>query len=258
MRVKPKKHLGQHFLKDDSICLKIEQSISMHNDCENILEIGPGTGALTRHIINSNRHERFFVLEVDRESITFLNTNFKKLSSGQVIEGDFLKYDSVALFQNRPFAVVGNFPYNISSQILFRCLEFKDYIPEIVGMFQKEVAMRISEGPGKKQYGILSVFMQAFYDVEYLFTVDENVFDPPPKVKSGVIRCKRNKRRELECDELFFKKVVKTAFNQRRKTLRNSLKSISNGVELPEKFSGERPERLSVDDFVELTKILSK
>ena len=125
-------------------------------------------------------------------------------------------------------------------------------------MFQKEVAMRISEGPGKKQYGILSVFMQAFYDVEYLFTVDENVFDPPPKVKSGVIRCKRNKRRELECDELFFKKVVKMAFNQRRKTLRNSLKSISNGVELPEKFSGERPERLSVDDFVELTKILSK
>ena len=147
---------------------------------------------------------------------------------------------------------------SLSSQILFRCLEFKEHIPEIVGMFQKEVAMRICQGPGKKQYGILSVFMQAFYDVEYLFTVEENVFDPPPKVKSGVIRCTRNKRRELECDESFFKKVVKMAFNQRRKTLRNSLKSISSGVELPEKFIGERPERLSVDDFVELTTILSK
>ena len=174
----------------------------------------------------------------------------------QVIEGDFLKYDTVALFQNRPFAVVGNFPYNISSQILFRCLEFKEHIPEIVGMFQKEVAIRISEGPGKKQYGILSVFMQAFYNVEYLFTVDENVFEPPPKVKSGVIRCKRNNRQELECDELFFKKVVKTAFNQRRKTLRNSLKSISNEIEIPSEMLQQRPEHLSLKDFLVLSEQL--
>ena len=257
MRVKPKKHLGQHFLKDDSICLKIEQSISNHLDCQNILEIGPGTGALTKHILSSKRYESFFVLEVDKESISYLKTQFSSLSSEQIIEGDFLQYDATSLFQNKPFCVVGNFPYNISSQILFRCLEYKEQIPEIVGMFQKEVAVRISEGPGTKQYGILSVFMQAFYDVEYLFTVDEHVFDPPPKVKSGVIRCRRNNRKKLECDESFFKKVVKTAFNQRRKTLRNSLKSISNGMELPLKFSGERPERLSVEDFIELTQILS-
>jgi len=257
MRVKPKKHLGQHFLKDDSICLKIEQSISNHLNCQNILEIGPGTGALTKHILSSKRHESFFVLEVDKESISYLKTQFSSLSSEQIIEGDFLQYDATSLFQNKPFCVVGNFPYNISSQILFRCLEYKEQIPEIVGMFQKEVAVRISEGPGTKQYGILSVFMQAFYDVEYLFTVDEHVFDPPPKVKSGVIRCRRNNRKKLECDESFFKKVVKTAFNQRRKTLRNSLKSISNGMELPLKFSGERPERLSVEDFIELTQILS-
>lgn len=257
MRVKPKKHLGQHFLKDDSICLKIEQSISNHLNCQNILEIGPGTGALTKHILSSKRYESFFVLEVDKESISYLKKQFSSLSSEQIIEGDFLQYDATSLFQNKPFCVVGNFPYNISSQILFRCLEYKEQIPEIVGMFQKEVAVRISEGPGTKQYGILSVFMQAFYDVEYLFTVDEHVFDPPPKVKSGVIRCRRNNRKKLECDESFFKKVVKTAFNQRRKTLRNSLKSISNGMELPLKFSGERPERLSVEDFIELTQILS-
>ena len=258
MKVKPKKHLGQHFLKDESICLRIEQSITNHRDCFNVLEIGPGTGALTKHILDSNRKGNFYVMEVDHESIAYLNTNYPGLSSDQIIERDFLQFDSSTLFENKPFCVVGNFPYNISSQILFRCLEYKELVPEIVGMFQKEVAERISQGPGKKQYGILSVFMQAFYDIEYLFTVDEDVFDPPPKVKSGVIRCRRNKRVKLDCDELFFKKDVKTAFNQRRKTLRNSLKSITNGLDLPERFSGERPERLSVDDFVELTQFLSK
>jgi 16S rRNA (adenine1518-N6/adenine1519-N6)-dimethyltransferase len=255
MRVKPKKSLGQHFLKDESICIRIEQSITNHLGCKNILEIGPGTGALTKHILASNTFENFYVMEVDRESIKYLNTHYSVLTD-RIIEADFLQYDSTKLFQNASFCVVGNFPYNISSQILFRCLEYRDLIPEIVGMFQKEVAERISQKPGKKQYGILSVFMQAFYDVEYLFTVDEHVFDPPPKVKSGVIRCRRNTRKKLDCDEQFFKKVVKTAFNQRRKTLRNSLKSLTNGIELPPHFSGERPEQLGVSEFIELTNLL--
>jgi len=257
MKVKPKKHLGQHFLKDPSICSRIEQHISFHMDCRNILEIGPGTGALTQHILKSNRYEGIYVMEVDKESIVYLNGNFPELS-GKIIEGDFLEFDIATLFNNSPFCVVGNFPYNISSQILFRCLEYKELIPEIIGMFQKEVAERISQKPGNKQYGILSVFMQAYYDIEYLFTVDEHVFDPPPKVKSGVIRCRRNNRLTLNCNEILFVKVVKTAFNQRRKTLRNSLKSMTNGLDLPPKFSGERPEQLSVEDFLELTNILDK
>jgi len=257
MKVKPKKYLGQHFLKDPSICSRIEQQISFHRDCRNILEIGPGTGALTQHILKSQSHEEFYVMEVDKESIAYLNANFPELS-GKIIDGDFLNFDLTSLFKNNSFCVVGNFPYNISSQILFRCLEYKDLIPEIVGMFQKEVAERISQKPGKKQYGILSVFMQAYYDIEYLFTVDEDVFDPPPKVKSGVIRCQRNNRLSLNCNEILFVKVVKTAFNQRRKTLRNSLKSMTNGQDLPPKFSGERPEQLSVEAFIELTNILDK
>ena len=256
MRVKPKKHLGQHFLKDESVCAKIAASITRPSGCVNILEIGPGTGALTKHILSSEDYGMYYVMEVDSESIHYLENHFSDLSSNQIINGDFLVYDTPTLFNDTPFIVVGNFPYNISSQILFKCLEHKDQIPEIVGMFQKEVAERIGQGPGKKQYGILSVFMQAYYDVEYLFTVDEHVFDPPPKVKSGVIRCVRNKRDGLECDEVFFKRVVKTAFNQRRKTLRNSLKSITNGMDLPPRFSGERPEQLSVDDFIELTLFL--
>ena len=254
MRVKPKKHLGQHFLKDESICARISDSIG--GNCENMVEVGPGTGALTHHLLTSKSFHQFYVMEVDLESIKYLENRFPDLSSDQIINGDFLAYDTPKLFNGEPFIVVGNFPYNISSQILFRCLEYKSDIPEIVGMFQKEVAERISQGPGKKAYGILSVFMQAYYDIEYLFTVDEHVFDPPPKVKSGVIRCIRNSREKLGCDEVFFKKVVKTAFNQRRKTLRNSLKSITNGVDLPERFSGERPEQLSVDDFIELTLFL--
>jgi len=226
-------------------------------ECRNILEIGPGTGALTQHILKSKAYEGFYVMEVDKESIEYLSNNFPELS-GKIIEGDFLEFDIATLFNNNSFCVVGNFPYNISSQILFRCLEYKDLIPEVIGMFQKEVAERISQKPGNKQYGILSVFMQAYYDIEYLFTVDEHVFDPPPKVKSGVIRCQRNNRRTLNCNEDLFVKVVKTAFNQRRKTLRNSLKSMTNGLDLPPKFSGERPEQLSVEEFIELTNILDK
>ena len=254
MRVKPKKHLGQHFLKDESICTRISESIRCN--CENLVEVGPGTGALTQQLLTLKSYRQFYVMEVDLESIKYLENRFPDLTSEQIIKGDFLEYDTSKLFRGEPFVVAGNFPYNISSQILFKCLEYKYQIPEIVGMFQKEVAERISQGPGKKAYGILSVFMQAYYDIEYLFTVDEHVFEPPPKVKSGVIRCVRNSRENLGCDETFFKRVVKTAFNQRRKTLRNSLKSITNGVDLPERFSGERPEQLSVDDFIELTLFL--
>jgi 16S rRNA (adenine1518-N6/adenine1519-N6)-dimethyltransferase len=192
------------------------------------------------------------VIDIDTESITYLKEHFPLLDN-KIVEGDFLKANLNALLGEEPFAVVGNFPYNISSQILFRCLEYRNQIPEIMGMFQKEVAIRIAEKPGTKEYGIISVFLQAFYDIHYCFTVDEHVFIPPPKVKSGVIRCTRNERKELDCNEKLFFQVVKMAFNQRRKTLRNSIKQLLKGNELPEKFTNERPEQLSVDDFVELT-----
>ena len=180
MRVKPKKHLGQHFLKDESICTRISESIRCN--CENLVEVGPGTGALTQQLLTLKSYRQFYVMEVDLESIKYLENRFPDLTSEQIINGDFLEYDTSKLFRGEPFVVAGNFPYNISSQILFKCLEYKYQIPEIVGMFQKEVAERISQGPGKKAYGILSVFMQAYYDIEYLFTVDEHVFEPPPKV----------------------------------------------------------------------------
>ena len=251
MKVKAKKHLGQHFLKDASICQRIVDSIPLEKT-QNVLEIGPGTGALTKWLLDEKKIKSLFLMDVDQESIAYLNHVFPELSE-RILLTDFLHFNIDEFLENEPFNVVGNFPYNISSQILFRCLDFKDRIPEIVGMFQREVAQRIAQGPGNKQYGILSVFMQAYYDIEYLFTVDEDVFDPPPKVKSGVIRCVRNSRRSLPCDEKLFKTVVKTAFNQRRKTMRNSLKSLLGATILPEKFSGERPEQCSVEDFIELT-----
>ena len=254
MKVKAKKHLGQHFLRDSSISRKIVESISFEKS-QNVLEIGPGTGALTKWLLKENKMGSLFLMDVDQESITFLNQKYPELE-GNILFADFLRYNIDQFLINESFSVVGNFPYNISSQILFRCLEFKDRIPEIVGMFQREVAQRIAQGPGNKQYGILSVFMQAYYDIEYLFTVDEDVFDPPPKVKSGVIRCIRNSRTKLPCDEKLFKLVVKTAFNQRRKTMRNSLKSIQGTTMLPEKFSAERPEQCSVEDFIELTNLI--
>ena len=254
MRVKAKKHLGQHFLKDASICQRIVDSIPLEKT-QNVLEIGPGTGALTKWLQEEKKIESLFLMDVDQESIAYLNQAYPELKE-RILFADFLNYNIDEFLENESFNVVGNFPYNISSQILFRCLEFKDRIPEIVGMFQREVAKRIAQGPGNKQYGILSVFMQAYYEIEYLFTVDEDVFDPPPKVKSGVIRCVRNSRRSLPCDEKLFKTVVKTAFNQRRKTMRNSLKSLLGATILPEKFSGERPEQCSVEDFIELTNLI--
>ena len=256
MKVKPKKHLGQHFLKDPSICQRIAGDLKMAKS-QNVLEVGPGTGALSKWLIADKRIQELYLMDVDEESITYLKMLYPEWSSKILFE-DFLRYDVNKFLTGESFNVVGNFPYNISSQILFRCLEFKDRIPEIVGMFQREVAQRIAKGPGSKQYGILSVFMQAYYDIEYLFTVDEDVFDPPPKVKSGVIRCVRNQRTALPCDEKLFKRVVKTAFNQRRKTLRNSLKPLLCGIELPEKYSGERPEQCSVEDFVLLTEIIGR
>jgi len=255
MSVKAKKHLGQHFLTDKNICQKIARQYSAHQGCKKVLEIGPGMGALTEYLIADKLD--VWVMDIDTESIDYLRANFKALE-GKIIEADFLKTDLIGLLGGGDFSVVGNFPYNISSQILFKCLDYKDHIPEIMGMFQKEVAERVAEKPGSKRYGILSVLLQAYYDIEYCFTVDEHVFDPPPKVKSGVIRCVRNKRKDLPCDEKLFKQVVKACFNQRRKTIRNSVKGLLQGNKLEHPFMALRPETLSVDDFIELTRLVSE
>lgn len=255
MSVRPKKHLGQHFLNDPDISKRIAQSLTHHKNYDTALEIGPGTGALTRFLLERNEFETV-VIEVDLESIQHLNQHFEELE-GRIIREDFLSYDLENSFDS-PFAVIGNFPYNISSQILFRVYEHKDLVPEVVGMFQKEVAERISVGPGTKAYGILSVLLQAFYEVEYLFTVDEDSFDPPPKVKSGVVRLRRNEVKSLDCDEKKFKSVIKTAFGQRRKTIRNSLKTFwqAAGLETTDEIWNKRPEQLGVAEFVWLTQKL--
>lgn len=251
MSVRPKKHLGQHFLTDKNTCEKIANTFSAFRDCHRVLEIGPGTGALTKFLLKRKDLD-VHVVDVDRDSIVYLKENLPDLK-GRIYEADFLKTDLHSLMGDEPFSVVGNFPYNISSQILFKCLEYRNRIPEIMGMFQKEVAQRVAEGPGSKQYGILSVLMQAYYNIEYCFTVPPGVFNPPPKVDSGVIRCTRNERVHLECDEGLFVKVVKATFNQRRKTIRNSLKPICNKIELSNNLLDLRPEKLSVDQFIELT-----
>lgn len=254
--VRAKKHLGQHFLTDKNICKKIADQFRYHQDCKRALEIGPGTGALTEFLLQQPETD-LSVIDVDIESIEYLKKHFPTLE-GKIYKKDFLRVDLEELMGTEPFAVVGNFPYNISSQILFRCLDYRNQIPEIMGMFQKEVAVRVAEKPGSKQYGIMSVLLQAFYDIEYCFTVDEHVFNPPPKVKSGVIRCTRNSRESLSCDEKLFINVVKTGFNQRRKTLRNSLKKLINNPEFDHPFLPLRPEVLSVEQFIELTKEIEK
>lgn len=255
MSVQPKKHLGQHFLIDKNICRKIADAFIRFRDVKNALEIGPGTGAITEFFLQKegvNLH----VIDLDTESIEHLKEHFPQLK-GKIHEADFLKLDFSSLFDNEPFAVVGNFPYNISSQILFKCLENRNQVPEITGMFQREVAQRVAEKPGSKQYGIMSVLLQTYYDIEYCFTVSENVFNPPPKIKSGVIRCTRNERDHLPVDEKLYEKVVKATFNQRRKTIRNGLKTILDVNLLPEHdFLKNRAERLSVEDFIELTSIV--
>jgi 16S rRNA (adenine1518-N6/adenine1519-N6)-dimethyltransferase len=245
-----KKYLGQHFLKDLNIARKITEALHTEK-YSGILEIGPGMGVLTDFLVKIPGIN-LRVIEIDRESVAFLKKKYPGESTF-IIEGDFLTADLTDLFPG-PFAVIGNFPYFISSQIFFRILEYRDLIPEVVGMIQKEVAERICHGPGSRTYGILSVLLQAYYDAEYLFTVGENVFIPPPKVKSAVIRLTRNERTALDCDEEFFIRVVKTAFNQRRKMLSNALKPL--GLKVPGEFSLKRAEELSVEDFIRLTAML--
>lgn len=247
--VRAKKHLGQHFLKDENVAKKIADTLTF-NGYDRVLEIGPGMGVLTKYLLE--KPIETFVIEIDTESVAYLEKHYEKLHD-HIISEDFLKYNLQKVFFYEPFAVIGNFPYNISSQIVFRVLEMRDQIPEFSGMFQKEVAERICEKEGSKTYGILSVLAQAFYDTEYLFTVSEHVFSPPPKVKSGVMRMIRKENYELPCNEKLFFTVVKSAFNQRRKTLRNSLKSfISEEIKEDEIFN-LRPEQLSVEAFISLT-----
>lgn len=249
-QVRAKKHLGQHFLKDEGIAKDIAFSLS--GEYTNILEIGPGMGVLTKYLLQNKVLEEIKVVEIDRESVIYLKENFPSLKNN-VYSEDFLKMDLEKIYTS-PYAIIGNFPYNISSQILFKTLENRDLIPELVGMFQKEVAERISSKPGKKIYGILSVLLSAYYDIEYLFTVEGSAFLPPPKVKSGVIRMKRNNTKKLDCDEKLFTRVVKTAFNQRRKMLRQSLKSLGKNMEdITPEILTKRAEQLSVKDFVYLT-----
>lgn len=233
------------------MCRKIAQQFGRHQDCTKVLEIGPGMGALTHYLLE-NKELDVQVMDIDTESIAYLEEHFVDLK-GKIHEADFLRSDLKEYMGNEPFAVVGNFPYNISSQILFKCLDYRDQIPEIMGMFQKELAERVAEKPGTKAYGILSVLMQAFYDISYCFTVNENMFNPPPKVKSGVIRCVRNSRTDLGCDENVFIRVVKQAFNQRRKTMRNSLRSMLPASMLEDERLNLRPERMNVEDFILLT-----
>lgn len=284
--VRPKKALGQHFLTDLSVAQKIADALVVELETVSgaiseagavpsgntdaampVLEIGPGMGVLSQYLLEREDID-LKMIEIDRESVDYLLTHFPK-ASGRVIEGDFLKMN-LSYFFPGTFAVIGNFPYNISSQIFFRIIDHKDSIPQVVCMIQKEVAERIAEQPGSKTYGILSVLLQAWYDIEYLFTVGEGAFNPPPKVKSAVIRLRRNSRTELGCDEKLFKTIVKTGFNQRRKTLRNSLKPLISDKAAREAWTPEqstdflsnpvfelRPERLSVEDFIALTKLFS-
>ena len=258
--VRAKKHLGQHFLKDDEIAERIAATLSLKG-YRDVLEIGPGTGVLTKFLLR--RDVDLVAMELDSDSVVYLNHSFplehpkvmERKGSFRVLEADILQTDLNPIFGDRPFAIIGNFPYNISTQIVFKLLEYKHQIPEFSGMFQKEVAKRICEKEGSKTYGILSVLVQAFYDAEYLFTVHPEVFDPPPKVQSGVLKLTRRENQEIGCDESMFFRVVKTAFNQRRKTLRNSLKSLNLSDNLKEDaIFDRRPEQLGVAEFISLTK----
>jgi 16S rRNA (adenine1518-N6/adenine1519-N6)-dimethyltransferase len=253
--VKAKKHLGQHFLKDENIAFNITEALSGIG-YDHILEIGPGMGVLTKYL-EKNTKFATHLIELDNESVVYLAKHFPELKT-RTHQGDFLHFDLNKITTEK-LAIIGNFPYNISSQIFFKVLEHKDKIPECVGMLQKEVAERLASPPGSKAYGILSVLLQAYFDVEYLFTVQPDVFDPPPKVKSGVIRVKRNNVVKLDCDEVLFKRVVKQGFNMRRKTLRNALKSLNLPYDnIEPSVLDKRAEQLSVQDFVALTNNISR
>lgn len=262
--VRPKKYLGQHFLKDENIAAKIVAALDPA--CPVVLEVGPGMGVLSKYLLDSPRNPWF--VEVDAEAAEYLEGRFPQMQ-GRLIRADFLDFDLASFppgednieLRMQPFAVIGNFPYNISSQILFHVLDHRTRVAEVVGMFQKEVAERLAAKPGSKTYGILSILLQAFYDIEYLFTVNETVFYPPPRVKSAVIRLRRNTTETLGCDETLFTRVVKTAFNQRRKTLRNAIRAIvPQNMPHSAALSGyldRRAEQLSVDDFVRLAAEIS-
>ncbi len=249
--VRAKKFLGQHFLEDESVAQRIGEALT-GNGYNKVLEIGPGMGVLTKYLLD-NKDFTTYVVEIDTESVDYLKANYLNLSA-RILEEDFLKYDVSKTFGDEQFAISGNFPYNISTQIVFKAIENRAYVPEFSGMFQKEVAKRIAEKEGSKVYGILSVLTQAFFEVSYLFTVPPSVFDPPPKVDSGVIRLIRKKDYSLPVDEKLFFRVVKTAFNQRRKMLRSSLKSLNLSDSLKEDpIFAKRPEQLSVQEFIILT-----
>lgn len=254
--VKPKKFLGQHFLTDLKVASNIADTVDACPDLP-VLEVGPGMGVLTQYIIPKGRE--FKVVEIDFESVPYLHDHFPELGDN-IIEGDFLQMDLKTVFDGRPFVLTGNYPYNISSQIFFKMVENKELIPCCTGMIQKEVAERMAAEPGSKVYGVLSVLIQAWYDVEYLFTVNENVFNPPPKVKSAVIRLTRNSKESLGCDEKLFRRIVKTVFTQRRKMLRNPMKQIV-GKDCPmlaDELFNKRPEQLSVQDYIDLTNRVSE
>ena len=249
--VRPKKALGQHFLVDLNIARKIVDAMS--DEVTTLVEVGAGMGVLTQYLIE-DRLAQLHVVEIDTESIEYLHNAYPQLGE-RLVHGDFLRTD-LSKFAVEKMGVIGNFPYNISSQIFFQVLKYRNQVDEVVGMIQKEVAERIAAGPGSKTYGILSVLLQAWYDIEYLFTVHENVFNPPPKVKSAVIRMRRNDVSQLDCDEKLFVTVVKQAFNQRRKTLRNSLRSLIPQEIIQDEIFNKRPEQLSVQEFIGLTKML--
>ena len=267
-KVRPKKNLGQHFLTDLGIARRIADTVDAYPDIP-VLEIGPGMGVMTQFLITKPRP--FKAVEIDEESVEYLNGNFNgNVNSHWLIQGDFLKMDLNEVFEGRQFVLTGNYPYDISSQIFFKMLDNKELIPCCTGMIQREVAQRIAAKPGNKTYGILSVLIQAWYDTEYLFTVDETVFNPPPKVKSAVIRMTRNSRKDIGCDWALFKRVVKTTFNQRRKTLRNNIRPLLGELDaerakaglpaldhttfLQDELFNKRPEQLSVADFIDLTR----
>ncbi len=250
MSIRPKKHLGQHFLEDETIAEKIANTLTFQG-YKNVLEIGPGMGVLTKYLIE--KPIEVVAMDLDSEAITYLIDNYPN-ENLQILEADFLKSDGTDIFGDEQYAITGNFPYNISTQIVFKAIENRDQVPEFSGMFQKEVAQRICAKEGNKTYGILSVLTQAFFDAEYLFTVKPEVFNPPPKVDSGVLRLTRKENYDLACDEKLLFKVVKTGFQQRRKTLRNSLKSFNLSDKLKEdSIFGQRPEQLSVAQFISLT-----
>lgn len=258
-QVRPKKNLGQHFLTDLDIARRIADTVDTCPDLP-VLEVGPGMGVLTQYLVEKPREVR--VVEIDRESVVYLNEHFPRLRDN-IIGEDFLRMDLTSLFGGGQFVLTGNYPYDISSQIFFKMIDNKDLIPCCTGMIQREVALRMASAPGCKAYGILSVLIQAWYDVEYLFTVDEDVFNPPPKVKSAVIRMTRNGVTSLGCDEQLFRRVVKTVFNQRRKMLRVSLRPLLAGRDVPPSFFEQpmmtrRPEQLTVAEFVELTNMVNK